>query len=582
MSSSKQFYSDGLVNIERLLNGQDFYEIPLLQRNFVWSKENIKDLIDDIKESIGEDLTQDYFIGSMVFSTGAENKVVVDGQQRITTLTLMFAVAVKRFQEAGETSHANLYLPYLYKDTQSEHDGSIITMNRLKHHDKDDHFFTKLINNKEDSSNITSTSQKNMLTAKEVIEEELSDMSMDELKAFILYLARRVHIVSMVTTDLNIAFRIFETLNDRGAKLQPEDLLKNMLLRNLTDESYSLVAKKWDDFISKLTTDKGKSIVATSTFLKHYIMSKGYLVQKSRLFEWIEKQTKLELDDPDNILGFNLKTNNGILTFINEIINEASLYTKVLSGNFEKSIDNCIKLGVKQTLVIVLASKDLKTEKQTLIYELMESLIFSYIITNSRFNELEKNLYRISRKLRKVNNDEGIVDSAIQDLRTMIIDKKDLALAALSDYKMKKSDRKKIKYILEKMGMALDGIDHSSFTIEHIMPEEKSVGWSHIKETDEDYNVLTSRIGNLTLISRSGNSSLKNKEFANKKQVYSNQTYLSKSIVNDIDTGTKNTKLDKAIMAYNYHPVNAGWNKNEIERRGQALKKLAAHIWFDI
>ena len=55
MSNSKQFYSDGLVNIERLLNGQDYYEIPVLQRNYVWSKDNIKNLITDIKESMDED-----------------------------------------------------------------------------------------------------------------------------------------------------------------------------------------------------------------------------------------------------------------------------------------------------------------------------------------------------------------------------------------------------------------------------------------------------------------------------------------------------------------------------------------------
>ena len=82
-----------------MLNGQDYYEIPVLQRNYVWSKDNIKNLITDIKESMDEDQSQDYFIGSMVFSEGKARKVVVDGQQRITTLSLIFAVAVAQFQK---------------------------------------------------------------------------------------------------------------------------------------------------------------------------------------------------------------------------------------------------------------------------------------------------------------------------------------------------------------------------------------------------------------------------------------------------------------------------------------------------
>ena len=161
-------------------------------------------------------------------------------------------------------------------------------MNRLKHHDRDNYFFTELINNNPVGNSIT-TSQTNMVNAREIIEEELDLFEENELKRFINYMAKRVHIVSMVTSDLNMAFRIFETLNDRGAKLQPEDLLKNMLLRNLSDGSYDQVAKSWNNFINVLTSDNGKLLVPTSTFLKHYVMSKGHLVQKAKLYDWFEK-----------------------------------------------------------------------------------------------------------------------------------------------------------------------------------------------------------------------------------------------------------------------------------------------------
>ncbi|MCM3638886.1 DUF262 domain-containing HNH endonuclease family protein [Sporosarcina luteola] len=577
MSNSKQFYSDGLVNIERLLNGQDYYEIPVLQRNYVWSKDNIKDLISDIKESMDEDHTQDYFIGSMVFSEGKERKVVVDGQQRITTLSLIFAVAVAQFNKNNDTDYIGLYSPYLYKGTPND-EGVIISMNRLKHHEKDNSFFTNLINSRPVGNTVT-TSQTNMANARVTIEEELGSFNENELKRFINYLAKRVHIVSMVTSDLNMAFRIFETLNDRGAKLQPEDLLKNMLLRNLSDGSYDQVAKSWDNFINVLTSDNGKMLVPTSTFLKHYVMSKGHLVQKAKLYDWFEKRTQSSTVSQAS-LGYEINTNEGINAFINELADEAKLYVKALSGNFEESIDNCIALGVKQVLVMVLASKKLDETKRKKVFTLMESLIFSYVITASRFNVVEKSLYKVAGKIRNAHIDTALFEEAIKDIEALILDKKEQALTALVDFKMKKSDRKKAKYILSKLGESLDDIDHSGFTIEHIMPEEKSAGWKHVKETAEDYQALVSSIGNLTLINPSGNSSLKNKDFDSKKQVYNNQTMLTKTIVESVNTGTKNTKHDKAIKAFNYSPVSGTWNRKEIERRAKALRNLAEYIWF--
>ncbi|MCG7333688.1 DUF262 domain-containing protein [Sporosarcina sp. ACRSM] len=178
------------------MNGQDYYEIPVLQRNYVWSKDNIKDLITDIKESMDEDQSQDYFIGSMVFSEGKARKVVVGGQQSITTLSLIFAVAIAEFNKDNDTDYIGLYSPYLYKKTPND-DGDIIWMNRLKHHDKDNYFFTELINNKPVGNSVT-TSQTNMLTARETIEEELISLKKEnELKRFINYLAKRVHIASV-------------------------------------------------------------------------------------------------------------------------------------------------------------------------------------------------------------------------------------------------------------------------------------------------------------------------------------------------------------------------------------------------
>ncbi|WP_158599081.1 DUF262 domain-containing protein [Planococcus salinus] len=578
MSMTKYFNSDGLVSIERLLSGQDFYEIPVLQRNYVWSKNNIQDLLDDINASMDEDKNQDYFIGSMVFIEKDSRKVVIDGQQRITTLSLIFSSAIKKFEEHGLKDFSGLYAKYLYDSTHSG--GDIVKRNRLKQHTKDNDFYSDLIRTNK-SFNASTTSQKNMQSAKEFIDNEIKGMDIDILKDFVAYLSKRVFVVSMVASDFNIAFRIFETLNDRGAKLQPEDLLKNMLLKNLKEETYEEVANKWDSFIKVLTTEQGTTKVSTSTFLKHYIMSRGVLVQKAKLFEAIEKNQKPQTKEP--ILEFDLDTDRDVKKFINDLYEESILYVKAMEGKYDKAIDRCMRLGIKQTLVIVLASKDLEETKKRKVYDLMESLIFSIAITNARTNELEKSLFKVAGKLRKGNEKPEMFEEAIRNLETLVIEKKGLTLNSLREFKLtsKQADRKKAKYILEKMASSLDEIDHSAGTIEHIMPEEKSDGWLHIKRNSEEYDELVSRLGNLTLLNFSNNSSLKNKPFQEKVKVYKNQPFITKSIVEKIETGTKNTKLDKALRAYNYAPTEI-WDEKEIKRRTEAMVRLGEFIWFQL
>ena len=65
MSINKDLSSSGLINIQQLLDGQDFYKIPLMQRNYVWNKENLEEFITDIKDSMEEDINQQYFIEFM-------------------------------------------------------------------------------------------------------------------------------------------------------------------------------------------------------------------------------------------------------------------------------------------------------------------------------------------------------------------------------------------------------------------------------------------------------------------------------------------------------------------------------------
>ncbi|WP_226682877.1 DUF262 domain-containing protein [Sutcliffiella horikoshii] len=580
MSINKQFHSDGLVKIASLLNGQDRYKIPIMQRNYVWGKENLKDFINDIKDSMEEDYEQDYFIGSMVFSEDEPNmKLVIDGQQRITTITLLISAAIFHFQKEEPMEYINYYRNFL-KTSYINSNGEFTNSYRLTHHTRDNELYKKLVEyNPNQRYAVNSTSQKNLLSAIETLIEEIDPTAGFPLKQFMNYLTSKVYIVSMVSGSINMAFRIFETLNDRGSKLQPEDLLKNMLLRDLNDDQYDLIVSVWDKFINHLTDNNGKPIVNTSTFLKHFLMSKGYLVQKKNIYNWFEKQIEESKKNASPV--YDLKSYSGVLALVTELEQAASIYLKAYEGQVSDSITSCLNLGVKQTYIIALATCNLNNELSHEIFKKLETLIFSYVISSSRFNELEKELPSIAKEIRKASGRDIHFNNALKSIQKLINNKKDVALTAFEQYKLKGSDKKKVIYILSKLASSFDGGNYSNFTIEHIMPEEKKNYWGSIQEDGEEYKALVSSIGNLTLLPKSDNSSLKNKAFNEKKLVYENQPTFTRSIVKKIETGTKNTKHDKAIKKYNYQPVTDNWDNKEISQRAKALRRLAEYVWYE-
>jgi uncharacterized protein with ParB-like and HNH nuclease domain len=581
MSINKQFSSDGLVHISSLLDGHHFYKIPIMQRNYVWGEENINDFITDIRDSMDEDPDQAYFIGSMVFSEDEPKlRMVIDGQQRITSITLLIAASIFHFKRTGFKDLGEYYSRFL-KTSFPGPQGKLIHKYRLTHHNMDNDFYKQILEYNQDTKYRTyTTSQTNLLKAIEKFIDLLNPDNGFPLSDFMVYLTSNVYIVSMVSGSINMAFRIFETLNDRGAKLQPEDLLKNMLLRNLTDDQYHIIGTRWDDFINKLTDEKGKPKVSTTTFLKHFLMSKGYLVQKKGLYEWFEDQLG-EAKNPKNPKIYDLDKYQGILEFVIEIQDAASTYIKAMEGNISNALSACLQLGVKQSFVIALAASKLDDTLEQEIYEKLETLIFSYVISASRFNEFEKKFPYIAKELRLSRGRDDHYKNAVLELQKLIDDKKEIALISFEQYKLKGSDKKKVMYILSKLASSFDQADYSSLTIEHILPEDKSEPWAFIKEEGPEYKSLVSNIGNLTLLPKSDNSSLKNKSFEDKLLVYKNQSAFTRSIASKIETGTKNTKHDKAVKKYDYTPPMDKWDKTEINKRSKALTRLAEYVWFE-
>lgn len=559
----KEFKSD-LANIGGIFgNYQILYKIPVLQRKYVWQEDDVKELLEDIESSLLKDPQSHYFVGGMVFSKdGGDRLLVIDGQQRLATLMLLIASARDYFKQKGIKDQVDFLKTKLGTTFQDPSTGDLKDQFFLELQDRDQPTFRLLLQGKEVTKKNISVSEKNLITAKGVSTEFVSKVS--DLKKYMVYLLLKVHVVRTIADDQSTAFQIFETLNDRGAHLEPEDLLKNLLLQTMDDNEYDQFADKWQRFVENLM-EKGKYVVRIPTFLKHFIMSKGDYISKNDTFDWF-KDKKFSHDQ--------------IIELLDELEFSSKNYRMLVEGKYDPPSAAMKKLLFKQGNIVLLGCLRLNPNDISKISEALETIAFSYVVTGTKTNELEKIFCDIAKKVREAEGNPSKVQEVLDDLNKISKDKKEAVKTAIEEFKyVTQSDKRKLEYILGKLAASLDGADYSNYTIEHIMPQTKTPNWPNLP--DNEHKNLVSSIGNLTLVDGSDNASLQNKSFAEKQKIYEKQSCrLTSSIAKQIQTGTTQTRFDKAIQAFNYSQIPTKWNKEEIGRRTKSIVSLAEFIWF--
>ena len=139
-----------LINLLTLF-GDTPHKIPLLQRKYVWQEDDVRDLLEDIESSLNGDPASQYFIGGMVFSQdGGEKLLVVDGQQRLTTIMLLLSSASQRFQELNRIELVDFYNSKISRQFLDSKTGNIKKQYFLELHENDNPTFTKLLQGQSD------------------------------------------------------------------------------------------------------------------------------------------------------------------------------------------------------------------------------------------------------------------------------------------------------------------------------------------------------------------------------------------------------------------------------------------------
>lgn len=530
-----------------------WFRIPEYQRPYVWEKDQVIELLDDVIQARALNPDSQYFLGSMVLrrnsreeeTTRFEEYDLLDGQQRLTTLFLITAVLrdlstnptlkttcqniifqeriifigiPERLRIVFARDQVKKFIDHFVKE-----DGGTAKKSELK---------TKISNYKEDVS--IRNMSKAILNIREYFSQNSANNNLDledfaksqtQIENFFTYLLCNVLMIYVSADKLDDAFRLFTVMNSRGIKLRNSDILKADNLGKVTDDTKRTeCAKEWEDtenyfaedfdiFLSHLRTILVKQKAAVS-LLKEF---EDNIYNPSSYDRTSRTTTNLPplLNKGEETFKFISKYKN----HFEQLFDNNNYYN--LTGSFEiYNYLNLMKNGFEADFWV---SPLLRFYDKFTTDQLVD---FIKALDNKFANDWLVG-YTITTRIENVNT----IIQSIDDARTpdevlqhscMSFDGRNLIDVLQGDIYGKRAAR----YVLLKLDLLYHGhatkLDMpETISIEHILPQNPNneSKWK-VDFTDADRENWTNKLGNLVLISRRKNSAQGNKEYADKKNKY--------------------------------------------------------------
>lgn len=571
---------------------KNFYVVPDYQREYVWTEIQINQLLDDIYDEFDFNLNKEYFIGStVVFKNSDGFYELIDGQQRITSIFLIICAFKKLYIERGIDTDT---IERMIKDKTVNSLGDSVDCYKLELQYKDSSYIlAKIANNLERPENLKGSAERLYNSYESIINFLNNKFKNDEdltlLKKFFVYIFRKLKFIQIKTPEINDALKIFETINERGVGLNPMDLLKNLLFRQVDRNDFNSLKDKWKTIIKLLEKNNEKPL----RFLRYFIMS-NYKVNNQRGEEIIrEEEIYKWFIRPENIAQCNYV--NKPFEFVDLLLENVNCYINFFKGiNKDGSkniyLDNISKLGggaFKQHLILFLAGRNLPQNQFNYFAKQIETLVFYYFITKEQTKEFERNFSKWAKTILKITSQEELTSFVKENIQPVIIVKEQEYRISFLETRQNNLQQYRIRYILAKFAQFLDQERLGSYTpqlldnyitkgveIEHILPLNPSLELRN--EIGEEYDDLKIRLGNLTLLEKIMNIVVSNDYYSKKVVEYAKSPYyLSKSLagLDNIGINSSITRLNQKLKCFDT------WNKEKILERQQMLYELSKDIW---
>lgn len=515
-----------------------WFRIPEYQRPYIWGKDEVHDLLDDLTFAQAEKADQEYFLGSIVFQAKPASAVMgqefdendlLDGQQRMTTLLLLFACirdlatdpeAQRECQnciyQQGSTfrnvPERNRLMFAIRKEVQGFIEAYVKVAGGTTHEED----LTRLAE-KEDDKSI-----RNMARAILEIRAFFKAQPAIAVEPLLEFLLNRVLLIYVATQDLEDAFRLFTILNNRGVPLRNSDILKSMNLGELANEAEKIrCAKLWEDAEGALGEDFDRFLNYLRTIL---------LKDKARLSLLQEFEQKIYVAKGRSKAGEEKKPAllaKGAQTF--EFVERyLRHYNLLLSGDNKGYVGNDFKFdNLIHVMLTGLPSTDwlppllryFDKFKYQSLYEFLKKLDNKFSSDWIAQHPPTERIERMNLVIRaiEVATSPGVLfaDPCFD------IDKAPF----IRNIEVEVYGRRFTRYLLIKLDFLFHNPDQrmnlESLSVEHILPQNPGASSQWRKDfNDAERGKLVDLLGNLVLITAKKNSAQGNVDFALKKAKY--------------------------------------------------------------
>lgn len=534
------------------------YEIPKFQRDYTWEAEQWDDLWQDIKVLLADEEIEHY-MGYLVLQTNNnKNFHIIDGQQRLTTLSILILATLKCLDDLvangtdAQNNHKrkenlqNSYIGYVDPVT-------LISNNKLKlNRNNDEYYKQHLVLLRDLPLRNTNASEKHLRECfswyYEKIKREFK--SGEELAAFIDNIVDKLFFTVIEVTDQLNAFRVFETLNARGVQLSSSDLLKNYLF-SVVDETRPHISEIeeleniWGRTVEQLGEQKFED------YLRYYWNSENKTANKKALFKTIKSS---------------INSKEEVFRLIRNLRDTADIYIAIQNPEesfwqdqpeVREALKELKLFQIRQTNSLLIAGyKNLDKLHFKKLVKVCATISFRYNIIGGLNPNAQEDVYNTIAL--KITADKRF---DVRDFLSIYVSNANFENNfSTKEFKNTTRNHKIVKYIFSKIEeyKFRNEISPESdlYTVEHILPESADDSWGDFNQEAIRRSVY--RIGNLTLLEKKLNREVGTLSYA-EKAIYFQQSnsQVTSKITENFDS----------------------WNEDKVSTRQKELAKDAKSIW---
>ena len=530
------------------------YRVPTYQRDFAWTNDELETLWDDIISGINNG-KREYFIGAIVTSRTDESKKwdIVDGQQRLAALSMIFSAIGKAWSIRGDTTREGLAKKWIIGDVDIR---TLEPTPKLTLNANNDWFYQSCVikgeNGQKHENKVLTDSNKLILSGytriKELLEawlaQEPSSMK-ENLINLSEFISDSIYAILIETGDESDAYITFETLNGRGVDLATADLVKNLLFSKAGGN-----LEKFKIDWAEITHIIGSSDL--TQFIRYFWNAYYNVVQEKELYKDIRNTVK----EPSHAKLL-IERLRRVATYYEALANANHPYWTDFPVGYKVHLEALMLFKVTQYKIIALAAMDvMKPADLTKLLKILSIISFRFTVISGLNTGNTDRVYPAAALA--ITNNPGIRPKAIFELlKSVYVD--DARFEA--DFKQKFFIREPVaRYVLREINNQNDfngAFASDRVTVEHILPKNPNGDWRKFLGANKAED-LVYLIGNLTLLESAKNREIGNSSFEVKRDKAYNLSKLS---------------LNQEFKGQLF------WSSKEIEERSARFAKIAAKIW---